>query len=65
MPLKYWYKDPKTKESCYYDTDDLNNQQYARVCELEKQMSESNADYLKLRRERDDIIWRALHGSQD
>lgn len=65
MPLKYWYKDPETKEPCYYDTDELNNQQYARVCELEKQMSESNADYVKLRRERDDIIWRALRGSQD
>lgn len=65
MALIPWYKDSQTKEQIYYDTDDLNNQQYARVCELEKQMSESNANYLKLRRERDDIIWRALHGSQD
>ena len=65
MALVPWHKDKETKEWYYYDTDDLNNQQYARVCELEKQMSESHADYFKLRRERDDIIWRALHGSQD
>ncbi len=65
MPLVYWYKDPKTKEPCYYDTDDLNDQQYARVCELDKLMHKSDQDYFKLKKERDDIIWRALHGSEN
>ena len=38
MPLVYWCKDPETKERYYYDTDDLNNKQYAEVCRLEKEM---------------------------
>ena len=31
MSLVYWYKDEKTKEPVYYDTDDLSNKQYAEV----------------------------------
>ena len=69
MPLVYWYRDKETKEPYYYDTDDLNNEQYARVCELDMEISEQLKKTLwskaitALQKERDDIIWKALHGS--
>lgn len=65
MPLVYWYKDEETKEPVYYDTDDLSNKQYAEVCRLEEQMHTTNKGYFKIKAQRDAIIWRALHGSED
>lgn len=38
MALVYWYKDKKTKAPVYYDTDDLNDEQYSRVLEIYKQL---------------------------
>ena len=47
MPLVYWRKDPETKERYYYDTDDLNNKQYAEVCKLEKEMHKDKGMHMK------------------
>ncbi|MBO5711412.1 MAG: hypothetical protein J6R47_01105 [Acholeplasmatales bacterium] len=63
MPLVYWYKD-SNKQVHYYDTDDLNNQQYAEVCRLEKEMHKDNRNYFKLKEQRDRIIRLALMGSE-
>ena len=65
MPLVYWCKDPKTKERYYYDTDDLNNKQYAEVYRLEKEMHKDNKNYFKLKEQRDRIIRLALMGSEE
>ena len=67
MALIPWYKDSQTKEQIYYDTDDLSNSQYRKVSELEALMGTTNSlkEFTILRNERDTIIWRALHGSQD
>ena len=67
MALIPWYKDSQTKEQIYYDTDDLSNSQYRKVSELEELMGTTNSlkEFTILRNERDAIIWRALHGSQD
>ena len=65
MPLVYWRKDPETKERYYYDTDDLNNKQYAEVSRLEKEMHKDNKNYFKLKEQRDRIIRLALMGSEE
>ena len=62
MPLVFWYKD-SNKQVHYYDTDDLNNQQYAEVSRLEKEMANDNKNYFELKRQRDRIIKLALMGS--
>lgn len=65
MPLVYWYKDQETKERYYYDTDDLNDKQYAEVSRLTEAMHKDNKNYFKLREQRDRIIRLALMGSEE
>ena len=65
MSLVYWCKNPETQERYYYDTDDLNNKQYAEVCRLEKEMYKDNKNYFKLKEQRDRIIKLALMGSEE
>ncbi len=60
MPLVYWYKDKKTKAPVYYDTDDLDDEEYVEVLRLNKEMHIDNKNFLKLRDRRDDIIKSAL-----
>ena len=62
MPLVFWYKD-SNKQVHYYDTDDLNNEQYAEVSRLNKEMANNNKNYFELKRQRDRIIKLALMGS--
>lgn len=38
MALIYWYKDKKTKAPVYYDTDDLNDEEYYRINEIYKEL---------------------------
>lgn len=62
MPLVFWYKD-SNKQVHYYDTDDLNNEQYTEVSRLNKEMANDNKNYFELKRQRDRIIKLALMGS--
>lgn len=62
MPLVFWYKD-SNKQAHYYDTDDLNDKQYAEVCRLNEAMHKDNKNYFELKRQRDRIIKLALMGS--
>lgn len=62
MALVPYSKDPKTKELYYYDTDELDDAEYARICELEEQLKYivSFSERCKVYDEMDEIIRNAL-----
>jgi hypothetical protein len=62
MALIPWHKDKETKEWYYYDTDDLNDEEYARVCEIDKLVKNISSfnERCKLWDEQDQIIKNAL-----
>ena len=63
MSLNYYYKDSRTKEIYYFDTDDLNDEEYARVYEIDKKLALdlSMSEFIKLQDEKRRIIKGALY----